>query len=258
MLERRLPDGLQVLDTSEEIRRLYGHGRQALDPIEYRKVGPAVLQVGELNDLEAGGFQIGLYDTAIQGMNHAGEGDLVPFLYAHRHQQGLGQGGCPVIERCVGHLHSEKPGDEGLVLVDRLEGPLAHLRLVGGVGCHEFGSAEQVGHCRRDVVLVASSPQEHLGRRRNGHGCGEGIRKIGQFPLRKGLREVRVSIPAAILRDRGVEIIQTVQAHRLQHGGDLLVCVREVTHRLGSFPQGPHGLSCIPNCIPHIDDIVNN
>ena len=46
-------------------------------------------------------------------------------------------------------------------------------------------------------------------------------------------------VPAAILRDRKVEIIQARHAHGFQHGGDLLLCVREVAHRLGSFPQGP-------------------
>ena len=57
LLVCRLPDGLQVLDTSEEIRRLHGHGRQVLDPIEHRKVGPSVLQVGKLDKFEAGGLR---------------------------------------------------------------------------------------------------------------------------------------------------------------------------------------------------------
>jgi len=74
-----------------------------------------------------------------------------------RHRRG------PVVHRGVGDLHPRQTGDHGLVFVDRLEDPLADLRLVGGVGGIEFRTGNDVTHDGGEPVPVGPGPHEGEG-----------------------------------------------------------------------------------------------
>ena len=55
-------------------------------------------------------------------------------LFLLGRQRPVHGGGGAIIDRCVGHVHARQLAGVRLILNNRLQKPLAHFRLVGGVG----------------------------------------------------------------------------------------------------------------------------
>ena len=93
-------------------------------------------------------------------MQRAGDQDPLAAGQPVGHQDGLGRGHGPVVERGVGDVHAGELADERLVLEDGLQGALADLGLVGRVGRDELGPGAEVVDDRGDEVVVDAGPQE--------------------------------------------------------------------------------------------------
>src|SRR5439155_7650499 len=71
-----------------------------------------------------------------------------------RDEARIGGDGRAVIAGCIRHVHTGELADRRLVLEDRLQNTLAHLRLVGRIGGQELPARkERVDDCR-DIVVV--------------------------------------------------------------------------------------------------------
>ena len=96
-------------------------------------------------------------------MDGLGDNDLLFVGGVERHEDGLGQSGRAVIERCVGHLHAGQLAHHGLVFKNSGQRALAGLGLVRGIGRIEFAPSSQVVHHGRDKVVVTARAQERRG-----------------------------------------------------------------------------------------------
>ena len=122
---------------------------------------------------------VGADHGGVCGRDAVGQRHFLPFGYPAGHQRGLGQAGRAVIHAGVGHLHAVEVADQGLELIDHLEGPLAGLGLVGRVGGNELAPGYQRFDYRGDKVVVGACAQE---RRAAAQGPVLG-RHAGQFLL---------------------------------------------------------------------------
>ena len=154
--------GLKIFDAAEKIGRLDGHGGQVREAVEGGQIGPAVRQVGQLDDLQAGGIEIGSDHPPVMGVDGGRHGHAFLAGNANRHQQGLGQGRGAVVVGGGGDLCSHQAAGQRLVLVDGLEGALTDFRLIGRVGGHEFAAGQNMPGGRRYEVIVAAGPHEHF------------------------------------------------------------------------------------------------
>ncbi|TMD91731.1 MAG: hypothetical protein E6I73_03530 [Chloroflexi bacterium] len=86
-----------------------------------------------LPDLDPAAFTERPQDVDILGMHVAGDEDFFSSVMNRGHHGRLGHGGRPVVQGSVGDVEGRELGDQGLKFVDRLQGALARLRLVGRV-----------------------------------------------------------------------------------------------------------------------------
>ena len=76
------------------------------------------------------------------------------------HGDGLPAGGRAVIERGIGHVRAEQPGNLRLELEQDLQRPLGDFRLVGRIGREELATLDQVIDRGGNVVAIGPSTQE--------------------------------------------------------------------------------------------------
>ena len=76
------------------------------------------------------------------------------------HQRGLGGGCRAVVVRRRDDVEADQLGDQRLVLVDRLERPLADLGLVRGVGRVPLAPEQDLIDRGRAVVAIDAGPEE--------------------------------------------------------------------------------------------------
>ena len=70
-------------------------------------------------------------------------------------------------------------------------------------------------------MVVAAGAQKYLVLGRNGHVGGQGVHMIIEFTFAQRRREIQRGVAAAVLGNRGEKRIHTVNAHLLQHDGDI-------------------------------------
>ena len=117
--------------------------------------------VRHLDDLEAEARRVGLHDLAHLRVQRLGENDLASgrcACFATKH--GVGGDRRAVVAGRVGHVHPGQLADHRLVLEDRLQHALAHLRLVRRVRGQELAAREDDVDDRRDVVVVDPGAEE--------------------------------------------------------------------------------------------------
>ena len=148
---------------------------------------------------------------------------------AMQHRLGAGRGA--VVHGGVGHVHAGQLADQGLELEDRLQGPLADFRLVGGVGGVEFAAGDQLVDHRRDEVVVGAAAEER------GVGCRGGIAagEPAQLPQQVALGQGRAGrCSGRVEADRGgdfaEELLHRGDPDRRQHLADILLGMGNVTH----------------------------
>ncbi len=108
-----------------------------------------------LDDLEPEAGRVRLHDLAHLRVERLREDDLRAVGDGVLGDEaGIGRDRRPVVAGCIGHVHPGQLADDGLVLEDRLQHPLAHLRLVRRVRREELASREDDVDDRGDVVVV--------------------------------------------------------------------------------------------------------
>ena len=118
----------------------------------------AVLRHGDHPD--ALGSGVGGHDFAVARVHRVQDGDGGAAGDTAGHQRGLCQRGGAVIHACVGDLHAGQKAHHGLEVVGGLEGALADLRLVGGVGGEQLASGDDGAHDAGDEVPVGAAAEE--------------------------------------------------------------------------------------------------
>ena len=231
---------VHILDHAEEVGRLQGHGRQVVAAGQGAHIGAAVRAEIQFLDRKTGGPQVALDHgpvVRVDGPRHGHPGALA--VDAQAHEQGLGERGGAVVHGGVDHVHAEQPGGEGLVLEDTLQGALADLRLVGGVGGEELGAGGQGAHRLRDVVAVGARADQHPGARAGAHGGGETLQVVVELPFAQRRRQMPRPGGPAIRGHRREQRLQRVRADHGEHLGDLFGGVRQVAH--GPTPAAGRG-----------------
>ena len=122
-----------------------------------------------------------------------------------------------VVPGRVGHVHAGQLADDGLVLEDRLEHPLAHLRLVRRVGGEELASREDDVDDRGDVVVVDPRPEK----RELGPGVDVPCRELLDVTHELGLpergRDVELAVESDTDRHLLEELVHGRHADRREH-----------------------------------------
>ena len=158
---RRRDQSGEVVEAAEEVRVLHQHRGDGF--VQLRRERRAVGQPARERDLLVGDRQVrrvALEHRAVDRVDALADQHLVAAGDAQRHHQPLEQRRAAVVERRIGRLHVGQPRDGGLVLVDRLQGALRRLRLVGRVGREELAAARQRVHRRRDEVVIEAAAAE--------------------------------------------------------------------------------------------------
>ena len=78
-----------------------------------------------------------------------------------RHQDSLGERRRAIVHTGVRHIESQQQRRERLELENRLQRPLADLRLIRRVGGRELRAEENLVHHRRSHVCVGAGTKEH-------------------------------------------------------------------------------------------------
>ena len=157
----------------------------------------------------------------VDGVEHRDAGALGN---AAGHERGFREAARTVVHPCVGDLHAEQLGGEGLELERALQRSLRHLRLVGRVGSEELAAgdegrddsgAEVVVHARAEEARVLARVKVSLRQRRH----------LGaQLHLRdrRGEREAGM---AELLRDVAEQGFDGRRADLSEHRGAVVVGV---------------------------------
>ena len=221
---------LKVFNASEKVRRLYRDDGRIRNLPEAGKVGEPRFRKGKLQEFIAGGCEVGPDNLTVTGVDRAGKDRLFLSRDADRHQQRLGQCRRAVVMGGRGNLHSQKPGRQRLVLVDPLQRPLKHLRLIRRVGGEKLGAAQKRRNGSRDVMIVAPGPQKQQVFRGNGHPFGQ----LSDLPLERPFahrrRHVQRPAETALQRNRRKEVIEIGHTDPAEHRSNVLRSVGKVTH----------------------------
>ena len=174
------------------------------------------VHVRDFDDLEPEPRRVGLHDLAHLRVERLRENDLRAVGDDVLGDEArVGRDRRAVVAGRVGHVHAGQLADHRLVLEDRLQHPLAHLRLVRRVGGEELAPREDDVHDRGDVVVVDPRPEE---------------RELG----------ARVDVPRRELLDvanelglaeRGRDVELAVEAHADRHLLEELVDGRDADRR---------------------------
>ena len=129
------------------------------------QVGRAVVERGQLLELEAGRAEVGARRLEVVAMDGAAGQDALAPGGADGHQRRLGGRRRAVVVRGRDDVEAGQLGDERLVLVDRLQRALADLGLVGRVGRVELAARDDlVDRRRQEVAVDARRPGSSPGR----------------------------------------------------------------------------------------------
>ena len=212
------------LEAAEEVRLLEDHGRRVLrgrrQPIRIDRAAV----VRNLHDLEAEPDRVRLHDLAHLWVQRLGEHDLLAAGHVAGDEAGIGGDGRPVVAGRVGHVHPGQLADRRLVLEDRLEHALAHLRLVRRVRGQELAAREDRVDDRRHVVVVDPRAEERELLRR----VDVLRRELLEMPHELGLGERRLEVEPALeadgSRDVAEQLLDGRDADRLEHLLAIGVC----------------------------------
>ena len=91
-------------------------------------------------------------------MHVAGYEDFFSSVMNRGHHCRLGHGGRPVVQGSVGDVEGRELGDQGLKFVDRLQGALARLRLVGRVSGVKLRFGSHRRHRGRYEAAIDTAP----------------------------------------------------------------------------------------------------
>ena len=158
---RRLQDAVEVRLLEDHGRRRRGHCfPEAVD------VHPAVRGRLHTEDLIPLAVGIGAQDLSIFWVQRAGDHDVLAPGVNRRHRRRLCEGGGSVVHGGVGDVEAAQQGNHRLVLVDRLQPPLAGFRLIGRVRAVEVGPGDG-GVDDRGAEAARGTTAQEVQRRRN-------------------------------------------------------------------------------------------
>ena len=176
---------------------------------------PAVVR--HLDDLEAEAGRVRLHDLAHLRVRRLGDDDLRAAGRVLRDVAGVRGHGRAVVARRVRDVHAGELADRGLVLEDRLQDALAHLRLVRRVRGEELAALEHGVDDRGHVVVVDAGAEERELLRR----VDVPRRELGevrdQLLLGERRLEVERAVEAHARRDVAEELVDRGDADRLEH-----------------------------------------
>ena len=187
------------LQAAEEIRLLEDDARGVTSGGgQLVRVGHAVA-VRHLDHLEAEAGRVRLHDLAHLRVERLGDDDARAAGDVLRDVTRVGGDGRAVVAGRVRDVHAGQLADRGLVLEDRLQHALAHLRLVRRVGGQELPARKDGVDDRRHVVVVDPCSEE-----------GKLAARVDV--LRRELLEVGDDL---LLGESGLEVELAVEAHAL-------------------------------------------
>ena len=216
--------GVDVVDDAEVVGLGDDQGGDVLAVVRrQRTLGqpPGGGVEGQLDQIDALVVHDVLHHPAVGGVKASGNQDapgLRPAVGPDGHQHRLGERRGAVVEGRVGDIHPHQRRHHRLVLVQQLQGPLAGLGLVGGVGAVELPARGDLPHRRGDVVVVGAGAEEAD---RLAILPGPFRHQRGQFHL--GQRVGHAAQFAAAERGGNLveDLVHAGDAYRLQHRLDL-------------------------------------
>ena len=213
------------LEAAEEVRLLEDDAGGVFGRLaDVVRVGDAV-GVRNLDDLEPEAGRVRLHDLPDLRVQRLREDDLRPAGRVLRDVAGVRGHRRAVVPRGVGDVHTGELADHRLVLEDRLEDALAHLRLVRRVRGQELAAGEDRVHDRGHVVVVdpCAEERELLAR------VGIPPRKLFEMGDELRLRERRLEVERPVEADSLGDVLEELVDGRDPDCGEhrLLVGVRE-------------------------------
>ena len=148
---------------------------------------------------------------------------------SHHHEHHLGGGSCAVVHRGIGRLHARELRNHALILENVLESTLRDLGLIGSIGGVELAALQKMGNHRGRIVIVCAA----AGKDSEATVFGtEFLEETAQLYLRHSLGEGVFTFEYHLLRNVGIEIVDSRHADALEHGGDVAVCMgnETITH----------------------------
>ncbi len=203
------------LEVPEEVRLLEDHARRVACRLgELLGIGDPVA-VRHLDDLEPEARREGLHDLAHLRVRRLGDDDLRTARHVLRDVAGVRGHGRAVVAGCVRDVHPGQLADRRLVLEDRLEHALAHLRLVRRVRGQELAALEHGVDDRGHVVVVDPRAEErdlvaHVA-------CGELFEVRDHLGLGERGVERELAPEAHALGDVAEELVDRRDADRVEH-----------------------------------------
>jgi hypothetical protein len=165
--------------------------------------------------------------AGVQAARHQDAPGLAVSVGAYRHEDGLRQGRGPVVQGGVGDVQSGQGRHHGLEFVEDLQGALAGLGLIGGVGAVEFTPRDQLPDHGRDVVVIGAGADEA---ERLAVRPRPGRHQATDLHLRQG-RGDALQLPRPQVRGNLVEeVINVLDPDDRQHGRHLVGGVGDERH----------------------------
>ena len=188
-------------------------------------------RVRHLDDLEPEAGRVRLHDLPHLGIERLREDDLRPVGNGVLRDEARVCGDrAAVVAGRVRHVHPGQLADHGLVLEDRLQHALAHLRLVRRVGGQELAAREHDVGDGRDVVVVDARAEERELRARVDVPRGELLDVARELGLAERGREVERAVEAHGRRDLLEELLHRGHPDRREHLLAVGVGQRQVAH----------------------------
>ncbi len=187
--------------------------------------------IGHFHHLDALMGDDGAHYLAIDGMNggrYQYPLRFRPAIGTHRHQHRFGQRRRAVIERGVGDLHAGETRHHGLVFVEQLQGTLAGLGLVRGIGGVELAPGGDLPHRSGNVMLIRPCTDEAerlaISRRPLTHQPANLhlVQRLRKHPFHGGCPQLG--------RNFGKQRLDPLDADDLQHLSDLFLGVWNERH----------------------------
>ena len=238
---RELRGGREVFQAPVEVRALDDERRRLRSDelLQRGEVGHAVRRRGVAQP-DSRPLAVRGRHAAIERVHAAREDDLGPLGDGVGHQRRLGQGRRAVIDRRVRHVHAGELGDHRLVLVDRPQGPLARLGLVGRVRREELAARDQVVDRAGDVVIVGARAHEADVRVGVGVPFGERLHVTDQIGLGEGGRQVERPREPRLRGDLDEQLLDPTRTDHAEH-------LSLLGRRVGDVPRGHQWPPCLRN-----------
>ncbi len=171
----------------------------------------------DLDDVEAEARRVRLHDLAHLRVQRLREHDLAAVGDVPSDEARVGGDRAAVVARRVGDVHPRQLADHGLVLEDRLQRSLAHLRLVRRVRGQELAAGEHdVGDGGHVVVVDAGADERQL---RAGVDVlrREFLEVAHELRLAERGRNVELAVEANTRRDLLEQLVDRRDADRREH-----------------------------------------